>query len=62
MHLFSRAHLGPHRYACPEENGRPGCRSCHDMKGWLRTNFAMKDRRMAMTALNRVLTEKLKTP
>jgi hypothetical protein len=62
MHIIGRAHLGPRRYACPEENGRPGCRRCHDAKGWLSVNFAIKDRRAAVRALNKILTEKLPTP
>jgi predicted restriction endonuclease len=62
MHLIGRAHLGPHRYACPEENGRPGCRKCHDTKGWLSINFALRDRRAAVRALNKVLTVKLESP
>lgn len=60
MHIYPRSMLGPKRWECPEENGRPGCRSCHDGPGANFRNFKAKDRHAAFNALNKVLTVKLK--
>jgi predicted restriction endonuclease len=61
-HIVPRSKLGPHRYACPEENGRPVCRYCHEAQESGKWNFSVKDRRSAVTALNAVLKTKLEMP
>lgn len=60
MHIWGRSsRLGPHRYAFPEENGRSGCRPCHDTVGRYTRNFKLADRKRAASALNKVLTVKI---
>lgn len=63
MHIYGRgSRLGSRRYAAPEENGRPGCRACHNRIGWCTLSFTLKDRKEAVTALNAVLKTKLEMP
>ena len=54
MHLISRAQLGPRRYECPAENGRPGCRTCHEQQTGGKLAFKPADIKRAVTALNKV--------
>lgn len=61
-HIISRWQLGPHRYSCPEINGRPACRPCHDLNTVHALHFAAKDVRRAVSALNKVLTVKVRMP
>lgn len=62
MHIVKRSHLGKHRYACPEENGRPGCRHCHNMQETGQIEFRLVDRVNAVKALNTVLKIPLPIP
>lgn len=56
MHIYPRSMLGvTARYACAKQNGRPGCRKCHDGPGASRLSFKLADQRMAYNALQRVL-------
>jgi hypothetical protein len=52
MHLLGRGgFLGPKtRWLCPEENGRPGCRPCHDDK---KKVFPIALMRQSANAINR---------
>lgn len=59
MHIEGRSRLGKHRYACPEENGRPGCRRCHVLQTDNKLQFKSADVRRARVALNQVLKDKL---
>lgn len=60
MHIWGRSsRLGPHRFACAESNGRPGCRNCHNGIGALTRSFRLADRRRAAAELNKVLTVKI---
>jgi predicted restriction endonuclease len=61
-HIVSRAKLGPKRYACPEENGRPGCRLHHELQESGILGFDKPDIRAAVSALNAVLKTKLEMP
>ena len=55
MHIVPRGQLGPiRRYACAEENGRPGCRACHDLQEQHQLRFPIALRRMAVAALNAI--------
>ena len=55
MHIVPRGQLGPiRRYAVPAENGRPGCRSCHDAQGQGKRVFPIALRRAAVKALNAI--------
>lgn len=56
-HVIPRSQLGkPQRYACPEENGRPACRACHDRNeaNDPARQFSLAIRRKAVRALNKV--------
>jgi hypothetical protein len=55
MHIVGRPKLGKHRYACPEDNGRPGCRRCHRMQTDNKLDFSNRDYQRAVNALNEVL-------
>jgi hypothetical protein len=63
MHVIGRAHLGPKaRYACAEENSRPGCRNCHDLQEAGRLEFPLAVRRRAVIALNKVMKQPIHVP
>lgn len=63
MHVIPRSQLGPKaRYACPVENGRPGCRRCHDAQERNELQFSVSVRRRAIRALNKVLKAPLMEP
>jgi hypothetical protein len=53
MHVIGRRMgLGKHRYAAPVQNGRPGCRQCHDELGDVPANFGWDVVLQAVEALN----------
>lgn len=53
-HIVPRSQLGPKsRYACPEENGRPLCRVCHDIQESGRLEFPDAIYNRAIRALNK---------
>lgn len=55
MHIVRRSQLGPvRRYARPAENGRPGCRQCHDQENQSKLRFPIALRRAAVKALNEI--------
>ena len=55
MHIVRRGQLGPKsRYACPEENGRPGCRTCHDLENEGRLEWPDPLYNAAIRALQKV--------
>ena len=64
MHIIPRSQLGPHRYACAEENGRPGCRVHHDASeaNDPRCQFHVSQRRKAVKALNKILKQPIQEP
>lgn len=62
MHIIGRAFLGKQRYECPEANGRPGCRACHQLQTDGKFTFYLLDRLAAVNALNLVLKAKLPVP
>ncbi len=63
MHVISRSLIGPKaRYACPIENGRPGCRSCHDRQERDELKFTLSVRRRAVRALNKVMRAPIEEP
>lgn len=63
MHVIPRAHLGKKaRYACPIENGRPGCRPCHSANEAGQKDFSLAIRRRAVRALNKVMKSPLMEP
>jgi hypothetical protein len=51
--------LGKHRYACAIENGRPGCRKCHEAQERGELRFRKADYNKAVRALNKVLKSKI---
>lgn len=61
-HIVPRSKLGPHRYACPKQNGRPLCRRHHDEQEAGLWDFPARIRRQAVDALNEILTVKLPVP
>ena len=60
-HIVDRNELGKHRYACPEENGRPVCRPHHDAIHAHTLAFPKAVYNRAVRALNRHLKGKLRT-
>lgn len=58
-HVIPRSQLGPQRYACAEQNGRPLCRDHHNEQEAGLWDFSAKDKRAAIRALNLVLKIKL---
>ena len=58
-HIVPRSKLGKFRFAYPEENGRPACRTHHDAQELGMINFRRKDVKEAIHALNKVLKQKL---
>jgi hypothetical protein len=55
MHVVPRSQLGPKsRFACPEENGRPGCRTCHNLEDVGRLDFPDAVYNRAIRALQKV--------
>jgi hypothetical protein len=55
MHVVPRSQLGPKsRFACPDENGRPGCRTCHDLEDAGRLDFPDAIYNRAIRALQAV--------
>lgn len=63
MHVIPRSRIGPKaRYACPVENGRPGCRACHDAQERGEKQFPIAVRRRAIRALNKILKAPIMEP
>jgi 5-methylcytosine-specific restriction endonuclease McrA len=60
MHIIRRSFLGPLRYKIIE-NGRPGCRPCHNKKPNQR-DFPIADQREAIIAHNLITKEPLHVP
>jgi hypothetical protein len=60
MHIIRSGFLGPLRYRIIE-NGRPGCRRCHDAKPSQR-DFPIADQREAIIAHNLISKETLQVP
>ena len=61
-HIVGRAHLGKHRYACPEWNSRPLCRECHRAQTDNLWFWPAHVRREAVRELNKVLKIPLREP
>ena len=54
MHVVPRSSLGPKsRFACAKENGRPGCRNCHDLEERGVLEFPKDEYNAAVRALNK---------
>ena len=62
MHVYPRAILGKHRYECAEQNGRPGCRRCHEAQERGEIKFPLRDRQLAARSLNAILKVKITEP
>lgn len=62
MHIIARAHLGPLRYEIPVQNGRPGCRSCHERQERGELQFSLHDVRVAIRAHNKIARVKIELP
>lgn len=54
MHVIPRSQLGKLRYAIPKENGRPGCRRCHEAQEGGDKQFPLVVVRAAIRAHNRI--------
>ena len=61
-HVIPRSQLGKLRYEIPKENGRPGCRSCHDKQERGEIDFPLSVRRAAVRAHNRIARAPLVLP
>lgn len=62
MHIIPRAKLGPLRYKIPVQNGRIGCRECHDRQEAGELQFPIRVRRIAIAAHNKIAKVKLEMP
>lgn len=62
MHIIPRNLLGPLRYLIPVQNGRPGCRSCHDRQGAGELKFPIRITRIAISAHNKIAKVRLEIP
>jgi hypothetical protein len=62
MHVIPRAQLGPLRYEIPVQNGRPGCRSCHQLQERGELQFPVRELRVAIAAHNKICKVKLTPP
>jgi len=63
MHVIPRGLIGPKaRYLCPAENGRPGCRRCHDRQEREELQFSLSVRKRAVRALNKVMRSPIQEP
>ena len=54
MHVIPRRDLGPLRYMMPKENGRPGCRRCHEAQERGDKQFPIAVVRRAVKAHNKI--------
>lgn len=59
-HIVDRNELGPHRWECARENGRPVCRPHHEQLHRHELQFPKSVYNAAVRALNRVMKQKLK--
>jgi hypothetical protein len=62
MHIIPRSKLGPLRYAIPVQNGRPGCRECHERQERGELRFGIRFVRIAIAAHNKIAKVKLELP
>ena len=62
MHIIARAQLGPLRYEIPVQNGRPGCRACHERQERGELHFPVRIMRIAIRAHNAIAKVKLELP
>ena len=53
-HIIPRSRLGPLRYEMPVENGRPACRTCHELQERGMLVFEAKDLFAAVRHHNRI--------
>lgn len=53
-HVIPRSQLGKLRYEMPKENGRPGCRRCHQRQECGELDFPIAVRRAAVRAHNKI--------
>jgi hypothetical protein len=59
MHVIPRASLGKLRYTMPKENGRPGCRACHEKQERGELFFAARVTNSAIRAHNKIAKVKI---
>ena len=62
MHIIPRAQLGPLRYQIPVQNGRPGCRACHERQERGELKFPLRVVRTAILAHNKISKVKMELP